>query len=260
MFDYLIQPKDITKYTLMRGVTDFGNLAQYNLYEKGYPFLVLISIPKFLELLAQKSDVYNNLITNYKHVLEYEFRGIDGLEDLTVDTNTLTNGINDVSIITKVNQQSNGSFSMRYFEKQGSLITKVHKLFLEGIKDSRSTAKHYHGLIRDGVLEAGYENEVFSFLYFVTDNTVQKVESAYLIVDGQPQSAETSMYNNEKGTIEFFETTVTMTGFPISNDLVDQKAKEVLDWMNNPSNPNQIVLDSNRFNYTGIDRIKPKSY
>lgn len=62
MFDYVKQPRDLTKYTLMRGVTDFGNLNQYNMYETGYSFFTIVSVPKFLEVLASESSkLFNNL-------------------------------------------------------------------------------------------------------------------------------------------------------------------------------------------------------
>ena len=63
MFDYLKSPRDITKYTLMRGVTDFGNMAQFNMFEGGHPLLVLVSTPRFLELLAQQDANFNVLFT-----------------------------------------------------------------------------------------------------------------------------------------------------------------------------------------------------
>lgn len=256
MFDGLRTPRDITKYTLSRGVTDFGNVGQYELYETGYSFLVLVSIPNFLEKLAQKNADYNTLITNYKHILEYEFRGLDGLDNITSDVGTITNGISNLDIITKVEQQSNATFSMRYFEKAGSVITRTHELFLTGIKDPRTQVKHYHGLIQDGTIqEPGYEHEVFSFLYFVTDNTQTKIEKAYFIVSAQPTTAETSMYESEKGTIEFKEITVEFRGFPITGNVVNKKAQEVLDWINNPKNPNHITNNSAEFVYSGTENI-----
>lgn len=256
MFENLKKPRDITKYTLSRGVTDFGNLNQYNLYETGYSFLVLVSIPKFLDILSQKNDTYKTLITNYKHILEYEFRGINGLDDITSDVSSITNGISTLDVITKVEMQSNATFSMNFYEKSGSVITRTHELFLTGIKDPRTQVKHYHGLIQDGTLEAGFENEIFSFLYFVTDNTMTEIEKAYFIVAAQPTKAETSMYESEKGNIDFKEISVEFRGFPITGDEVDRRAKELLDWINNPENKNHITNNSTNFKYTGIDKIE----
>lgn len=46
-FKGLKTPRELLNYNLMRGVTDFSNLKQWDLYEKGYPFLVVVSIPDF---------------------------------------------------------------------------------------------------------------------------------------------------------------------------------------------------------------------
>lgn len=257
MFHNLIKPRDLTKYTLMRGVTDFGNLSQYNLYETGYPFLAIVSKPKLLTAMSESdSEGVGKLIENYFHILEYEFRGLDGIEDITSEGQELTNGISQLSIITKVNQQSASSFSMRYFEKAGSVITRTHEIFLRGIKDPRTQIKHYNGMLANGKIKStGYENEVFSFLYFVTDNSCREIEKAYLIISAQPTKAETSIYNVEKGDIQFKEVSVEFNGFPITGDEIDKRAKGLLDWMNNSDNKNKMIVDSMNFMYTGISDI-----
>lgn len=250
-------PRDLTKYTLMRGVTDFSNLAQFNLYESGYPFLIVTGIPKYLEELAKTNTEYSSLINTYKHALEYEFRGLDGLDNITVDTSELTNGISTLNVITKVNMQSASTFSMRYFEKSGSLFTKVHDLFLRGIKDPRTQVKTYNGLLRPttnggsaAMAEAGYEYETFSFLYFVTDNTLLNIEKAFYIVSAQPTTAELNIYNAEKGQIEFKEITTEFNGYPITGPAVTAKAKEFLTWING-----NTVFEDAKFGYDAIGKM-----
>ena len=158
IFDGTTETKDLTSYALFRGVTDWADLTQFNQFETGYSFLVVLSIPKFMKLLSEKNEKYRNLIETYVHVLEYEFRGLEGIENMSSDPNELTNGIKTLNVITKVNSQSNGQFTMRYYEKAGSLITKFHELFLRGIKDPTTQVKHYHGLIESGELEPSFAN------------------------------------------------------------------------------------------------------
>lgn len=255
MFGNLKKPRNLTQYKLMQGVTDFGNLNQFNLYETGYSFLVVCQVPKFMEVLAAENSDFKNLLDNYVHVLEYEFRGLDGLENITSETLELTNGISNLNVISKVVEQSASTVSMRFFEKSGSLITKFHEAFLQGIKDPKTQIKHYHGLIESGKLEAGYENEVFMMLYFVTDNTATEIEKAYLLLSAQPTTAETSIYNSEKGSIENKEISVEMNCFPVKGDEVSAKAKQMLAWMNNSENPNKLVVNSDNFKYNGVDKV-----
>lgn len=254
IFSNLAKPTDLSKYTLFRGVTDFANLAQYSLFETGYSFLIVVGVPKFLETLANKSTDYKNLLNSYIHVLEYEFRGLDGIEDMQIDPSDLTNGINTIQLITKVNKQAGSNFSMRFFEKHGSTITRLHQLFLEGVKDPRTQVKTYHGLIQNGTMEAGFENETFSFMYMVTDNTLMNVEKAFYIVAAQPTKSELSIYNVQKGEIEFKEVGVEFNGFPISGKTVDAKAKSLLEWIRK-----NTVWNESEAIYTGVDTMKPVS-
>lgn len=256
IFAGLKTPRDLTQYSLLRGVTDFSNLAQFNLFETGYSFMIPVAIPKFLESLALQNTEYSQLINTYKHVLQYEFRGMDGFDNITVDTSELTNGISTLNVITKVNMQSASTFSMRYFEKSGSLITRVHELFLRGLKDPRTQVKTYNGLLDTKgtgtaiMTEAGYEFETFRFLYFVTDNTIRSIEKAFYIVAGQPTTAETSMYNSEKGDIGFKEITCEFNGYPITGPEITAKCTEFLSWIRANSE-----FEDAKYHYSAIDTI-----
>lgn len=260
MFKNLTTPKDLSNYTLMRGAPDFAAVEMWNEFESGYSYLVVVQIPRFLELLAEKSSsVYGPLINNYKKVLEYEFKGLEGIDNITSETGTIDLGTSSMQFINKVNVQSASTFSMRYTEKAGALITKTHELFLTGIKDGRTQIKHYHGLLESGdIVSAGYEYETFSFMYIVTDNTFRKLEKCYYLVGCQPTSAQTDIYNSTKGEIEFKDITVEFIGFPLTGNAIEQKGKEMLEWLVNPSNPDRYIVDSNNYDYSGVDSINTK--
>ena len=85
LFDGLKKPKDLTPYTLMAGVTDFGNAAQWDLFEGGYGQVIVISIPKFLEVLGKKYNDIQVLINNYIHILEHEFNYMNS-KYISIDT------------------------------------------------------------------------------------------------------------------------------------------------------------------------------
>ena len=134
IFDGTKQTRDLTSYALFRGVTDWANLYQFNQFETGYGLFIVLTIPRFLKELAHRSEQYAKLINTYVHILEYEFRGLDGIDNMQGETNELTNGVKQINIINKVTSQSGSNFSLRYFEKSGAIITKVHELFLRGVK------------------------------------------------------------------------------------------------------------------------------
>ena len=253
IFDGTKEIRDLTQYALFRGVTDWANLHQFNQFESGYGMLIVLTIPNFLKALAAKSDKYQKLIDTYVHVLEYEFRGLDGIDNMTSDTAELTNGVKSINVINKVNSQSGSTFTMRYFEKSGSIMTKVHELFLRGVKDPTTQVKHYHGLIEDGTIkEPGFDQEVFSFLYIVTDNTLMNVEKAFYIVAAQPTNADLNIYNIERGDIGFKELSVEFSGFPITNTIINQKAQSLLDWVRKGT-----IWDESEMTYSGVTHMEP---
>lgn len=266
-FKGLKTPRELLNYNLMRGVTDFSNLKQWDLYEKGYPFLVVVSIPDFLKDLSAKDDNVNVIINNYVHILENDFRGIDNIDNITGEAaGEITNGIRSIQLINKVTKASNSNFSLQYYERSGSILTKAHELYLTGIKDPDTQVKHYHGLIDDWVFKGedgpnhsgsdpGPHRECFTFMYFLTDNTMTKIERAFLIAACQPTTANYSdLYSGNKGDIQFAEIALSFNGFFINNDYVYQKAQDMLLAMRNPTNKTdtRIIVDSNNFRYNAI--------
>ena len=228
--NYVKKPRNLTEYTAFRGVTDFTQIGQFDQFETGYNFLSVISMPKFLERCA-KIDTTNvaPLVSSFRHMLEYEFKGLSGLPDIATENATISNGAQEINMIKNVTEDSAVTVSMTYYEKTGSLITKFSEYYLTGIKDKRSKFKHYHGLIAQGEMDASYENEVFTLLYYVTDNTGLELERAVLLANAQLTKAETSMYDGNRGEIDNKEMTIEFQCFPITGAKVDKAAKSLLE-------------------------------
>lgn len=226
--NYIVSPKNLTQYTAYRGVTDFSNVGQFNQYETGYQFLSVIQLPKFMTALEQMDPDMVNINASFKHMLEYEFRGLDGLPDITADTFTITDGINELNMINRVTMDTSITVSSSFFEKSGQLITKYSEYYLTGIKDPKTQAKTYHGAIRNNLIAPGLENEVFTLLYYVTDNTMLRLERAVLLANAQLTKAETSMYNGSRDNISNHETSIEFNCFPIMGTMVDKAANALL--------------------------------
>ena len=258
MFTDLKSPRDVTAFTLFRGTTDFTQLQQFDLYESGYPYLIVVSVPDFLKKMAERDTEVAALLNSYIHILEYEFRGLDsGLENITSDPQEINNGMQSINVITKVNAPSASNFSMRYYEKSGSTLTKMHQLYLRSVKDPGTGFKTYNGLIGFGndqiqPQDAGFHKECFSFLYLHTDNTGMLVEQAAYIVGAMPTTAELSIYNGTKGEIQFQEISYEFTGFPIFGSAINARAKEILDWMNSSANKKMVHRNSWDYEYAAL--------
>ena len=133
--NYVKKPRNLTEYTAFRGVTDFTQIGQFDQFETGYNFLSVISMPKFLERCA-KIDTTNvaPLVSSFRHMLEYEFKGLSGLPDIATENVTISNGAQEINMIKNVTEDSAVTVSMTYYEKTGSLITKFSEYYLTGIK------------------------------------------------------------------------------------------------------------------------------
>lgn len=226
--NYTVTPRNLTQYKAFRGVTDFSQIGQFNQYESGYQFLSVLSIPNFMTKLGDASSTIKQMNESFVHMLEYEFRGMDGLPDMQADTFEITDGINTQRMINKVTQETSITVSMNYFEKAGGLITKYSEYYLTGIKDPKTQAKTYHGLIANGDLAPGLENEVFTLMYYVTDNTMLRLERAVLLANCQLTKAETSIYNGSRDNISNQEKSIEFNCFPIMGYQVDKAAKALL--------------------------------
>lgn len=224
--DYIIRPTNITQYTAFRGITDYTNIGQFQQFESGYSFLSVLQMPKFITMNTDKA--VQDMCNSFKHMLEFEFRGLEGLPDMNSETMSITDGINTQNLINKVTQDTAVTVSSNYFEKRGSLITRFSEFYLTGIKDRMTQAKTYHGLIRSGILDPSPENEVFTMLYYVTDNTMLALEKAVLLCNMQLTKAETSMYNSQKGEYNNKEMSVEWTCFPVTGYYVDMAARALL--------------------------------
>jgi hypothetical protein len=270
---YVKRPKTLTSYSAYRGVTDFTQVGQFSQYETGYSFLSVIGMPKFITMLADlDTDYVQPLVMGFRHMLEYEFKGLDGLPDISTDMITIDNGIQQLNMIGKVTEETSTTVSMEYYEKTGSPITKFAEYYLTGIKDKRSGAKTYHGLIANGKLAPGYENEVFTLMYYVTDNTYLELEKAVLLTNCQLTKCE-NIYNTTRGDISNKALSLEFQCFPITGRAVDKAASRLLRRITGVDiardtggvkrsvayTDNVAVLDSYNYKYSAVTNIKDSS-
>ena len=254
--NYIKMPRNVTEYTLMKGVTDYSNLKQFDLFESGYSFLTVVSVPRFMDLLAQQDTKIRNLQDGFTHIMECEFRGISGIPDITADGAEITNGATSVQLINNVTMDTSIQVDMTFYERSGSLITNYLNYYLTGIKDPYSKAKTYHGLIGESVTDPGPDYEVFTFLYYVTDNTMRSVEKAYLLANAQPITAPNgTLYNSQRGSYDFQELSLTFNCYPIIGDTVNKYAAMMLqNDLTTADTSRKLILDSNEYRYAVYDQ------
>ena len=273
---YSIKPKNLTQYSALRGVVDWSQIGQFDQFSTGYGFLSVIKMPRFMEVLAEHDPGIAQMTEGFKHMLEYEFRNLSGLPDINSETITLTDGQNEQRMINNVTKETSVTLSSSYFERRGSLITKFAEVYLTGIKDPHSKARTYHGLIKHNLLEPSYENEVFTFMFYNTDDTYLRLEKAWLLANVQLTKAQTSMYDYDKSSISNQEITLEWNCFPITGYEVDKAASRLLADINgviaqqtdsvgnirfkiDPSVTKPAALDSGDYLYGILDSNSPSA-
>ena len=257
---YTVQPYQSNVYS-HKGVWDLTNLYQFAPYEAGYCMLAVLNSPSFMRTNVNGESShysYNALLQEaFVKMLENEFKGLDGIEDITTDTMEFTDGISTVSRISKVNQPLQQNISMRYTEKTGTLISKYLSTYLKTIKDPRTQVKTYATTSGDAVL-GGFHKEVFNMLYIITDSTCLRVEKAFLLLNAFPTSAPYSdEFNMERGSIESKEITINFTANVIDGAQANKIAKAYIRTLVNLSvnhNGNKINLNSSDFDYSFHDQ------
>lgn len=228
--DFTKMPYTAETYADMRGVVDFGNLMQFAPYESGYCFLAVINGPWMAYDSALKDTPYKyfgELQDAFIKILEQEFKGLSGIENISTETMEISDNISTLALISKVTQPSNGTISMQFTEKSGSLITKFISHYLRFIKDPKSQAKTYGGAINgsNATTLPGFHKEVFNFLYICTDSTCLNIEKAFLILNAQPtEAAYSDLYNNTKGSVETKEIDVSFNAFVVDGSLANKLA------------------------------------
>ena len=249
--NYIKLPRNVTEYTLMKGVTDFSNLKQFDLFETGYSFITVVSVPKFMEILGQQDARVKNLQDGVTHIIEGEFKGLSGIPDISANAGSISIGNNEMQLINNVTMDTSIQVDMSLYERSGSLLTNYLTYYLTGIKDPNTKAKTYHGLIENGIItDPGSDYETFTFLYYVTDNTCRKIEKAFLLANAQPTSAPLgNMYNSTKGSIDFQEISINFNCFPIMGDTVNKYAAMLLQNDLSTNTNRRLVLDSNEYRY-----------
>lgn len=222
----------VDTYNLYRGITDFGNLAQFDTFESGHSFISILQKPEFL---VKGSDANKEILKNACYIIEREFKGLDGLDDMSSETFEINDGLNTMQLINKVKEQSSGTVTMRFDEKSGAPLTKFNELFLRGIYDPRSGFKHYHGLLEaeKPVISASFANEVFTMLYWVTDSTglSTHIEKAFLLLGAQPTKAELNIYNSTKGEHDKKEVGMEFNCFVATGQVVNEMAAAQMNLM-----------------------------
>lgn len=271
--NYLKESKNVTKFQGLRGMTDWTNLSQFTQFMTGYYIFKVVSLPEYMLTLGEKRTDIDKLNKIFTAILEQDFRGLSGTGGWSTETSTISNGAKSISMITDVVEETNVNINLSYYERTGMPLTRYVTNYLKYLVDPNTKAKTYGGLIADNTMKMGFENEVFTFLYIVTDSTYLEVEKAFMFCNMQLTGIDTSsLYEGRRGEISNQEIPLQFSGIQVSGNKIDAAAKKYLNSITNVnvtygpagatmsegdgSGEGIMTLDSDEFNYDILSKLK----
>ena len=224
--------KDLTKYSLFLGGLNVKAkaLEQYNPLKTGYTRIFVVQMPKFMNRILPIAS------KNFKHMIEYGFKSIDGIQNLTMEYEAITGGYAGRSFeIPTILKDETNAITIKLQEMSGSPVREYIEMWLSGISDPHTGLCHYHGALdKDAAtgnagMEAIQANQVAEMIYVSTDNTGREIEFACLLSNMIPKVVKRDHYNYESGTHNAVEYDVEFTCTMYTSPDVNEVAKLLLD-------------------------------
>lgn len=217
--------KDLTGYSLFLGGLNVKSkaLEQYNPLKTGYSRIFFVKMPRFLE------KIMPNKTKNFKHIMEYGFKSIDGIQNLQMEFEQITGGYAGRSFeIPTIAKDETNAITIKVQEMSGSPIREYVEMWITGVSDPHTGMAHYHGAIDLGI-EYGQGNHTGEAIYVSTDATGRNVEFACLLSNMMPKVVKRDQFNYESGTHAAVEYDVEYTCTMYTSPDVNTVATKLLD-------------------------------
>ena len=201
----------LTNYALFLGGTNVIHdvLAAYDPLKTGYGRLFMVKKPVWLDTYFGKTNGTKNKLDKFKHILEYGNTAVQGLNDVTVEFQSIQGGYVGKSFeIPTYASDSTNSFSVNVYEFSGSPVREVIHTWINGTTDLLTGLATYNG---ESDIERIQANQTAEFVYVATDNTGENVEYACLLANCFPRGIKTDQFNYTSGEHQLVETNIEFT-------------------------------------------------
>jgi hypothetical protein len=261
---------DMTGYSLFLGGLNVKRAAleQYNVLKTGKGRIFLTKMPYFMK------ELMPNATKNFKHVIEYGFMDIQGIQDLTMEFDSITGGYagRTFEIPTILKDETN-EITIKILEFAGSPMREYLEMWMTGVSDPNSGFTHYHGLAipqqQNGVfqkakVEVSQANHTMEAFYVMTDQTGFNIEFSCMLCNMFPKTSARAHFNQTSGEMAHVELeiafTCTMYTSPDINavsQLLLNKYRVLYNYLDFVSDTakvseNVLYLDTNEFPETKI--------
>ena len=209
---------DMTGYSLFLGGLNVKRAAleQYNVLKTGKGRIFLTKMPYFMKELMKEAT------KNFKHVIEYGFMDIQGIQDLTMEFDSITGGYAGRSFeIPTILKDETNEITIKVLEFAGSPMREYLEMWMTGVSDPNSGFTHYHGLaipqqdssgnFQKAKVEVSQANHTMEAFYVMTDQTGFNIEFACMLCNMFPKSSARSHFNQTAGETAHVELEIAFT-------------------------------------------------
>ena len=206
-------------------------LQNYDPLRTGYGRLFMVRQPVFL------TKCIPTKMAKFKHILEYGNTSIQGIGDISQETNNITGGYAGKSFeIPSFAQDGTTGFNVQVYEFSGSPVREVIHTWINGMNDVLTGLTHYNGLavgntdaVKGDKLYASQHNQTAEFIYVATDNTGTEVEYACMFANCFPKAIKTDHFNYQSGTHELVDYNIDFAATKYESIQINTVAKSLLD-------------------------------
>lgn len=198
----------IENYSLFLGSVDTTNeaLRAYDPLKNGRGRIFFVRMPKFLEIvMPEKTKMI-------RHLMEYGFTKLDGIGDVSLETETMTGGYVGKQIaMPTLSKDETNNFTIGMYEFAGSPVREYLDMWISGISDKETGFSTYHGLCdpelaksrynQDAPLKYAQYNHTAEAIYLTTDPTglSSGIEYCCLLTNMFPTASPRAHFNYNSG-------------------------------------------------------------
>jgi hypothetical protein len=229
----------ITNYSLFMGVVDTTNpaLKVYDPLKNGRGRIFFLRMPEFLNIIMEKET------KRVRHMLEYGFTKIDGIGDLTLETESMTGGHagKQITMPTLAKDDTN-SINIGLYEFAGSPVREYIDMWITGISDKETGYSTYHGLCDPNIVKERYgadtpvlpysqRNHTAEAIYLTTDPTglSSGIEYCCLLTNMFPTQSNRSHFNYSAGESSMVQIDIPFSCNKYESAQINQLGKWLLE-------------------------------
>lgn len=220
---------DIFDYALFLGGVNAtrNSLQQYDPLRTGYNRIFFVQMPRFME------KMFEDETDRFRHILEYGFTKINGIGNVSLETEALTGGyVGNQFEMPTVSKDETTAITIGVYEFAGSPVREYLDLWISGIADPYTGLGHYHGALEQFPdMTYSQHNHVAEAIYVATDPTGKSnsIEYACLLSNMFPKGVRKDHFEYESGTHQLVQTDIEFTCTKYESPQINDVAKKLIE-------------------------------